>query len=101
MPYFSRNVMDPFEARGFSIDYGEQDVRLNVKSLTPITPCGPKPKSSGPKKSNTARAGAEISTRSNLFGDRQTAKRPANRNSSIVTRNNRITRSSDGSEFKL
>jgi len=29
MPYFSRNVMDPFEARGFSIDYGEQDVRLN------------------------------------------------------------------------
>ena len=29
MPYFSRNVMDPFEARGFSLDYGEQDVRLN------------------------------------------------------------------------
>src|SRR5262245_29409943 len=28
MPYFSRNVMDPFEARGFSLDYGEQDVRL-------------------------------------------------------------------------
>ena len=26
MPYFSRNVMDPFEARGFSLDYGEQDV---------------------------------------------------------------------------
>src|SRR5437868_4897086 len=21
MPYFSRNVMDPFEARGFSLDY--------------------------------------------------------------------------------
>jgi len=29
VPYFSRNVMDPFEARGFSLDYGEQDVRLN------------------------------------------------------------------------
>jgi hypothetical protein len=29
MPYFSRNVMDQFEARGFSLDYGEQDVRLN------------------------------------------------------------------------
>ena len=29
MPYFSRNVMDPFEAHGFSLDYGEQDVRLN------------------------------------------------------------------------
>jgi hypothetical protein len=29
MPYFSRNVMDPFEARGFSLDYGEQDVRIN------------------------------------------------------------------------
>src|SRR6266550_7133600 len=29
MPYFSRNVMDPFEARGFSLDYGEQDVRLD------------------------------------------------------------------------
>lgn len=29
MPYFSRNVMDPFEARGFSLDYAEQDVRLN------------------------------------------------------------------------
>src|SRR5882672_5951190 len=29
MPYFSRNVMDPFEARGFALDYGEQDVRLN------------------------------------------------------------------------
>ena len=28
MPYFSRNVMDPFEARGFSLDYGEQDVRV-------------------------------------------------------------------------
>jgi hypothetical protein len=28
MPYFSRNVMDPFEARGFSLDYGEQDVRI-------------------------------------------------------------------------
>ena len=32
MPYFSRNVMDPFEARGFSLDYGEQDVRLNGES---------------------------------------------------------------------
>jgi hypothetical protein len=29
MPYFSRQVMDPFEARGFSLDYGEQDVRMN------------------------------------------------------------------------
>jgi len=29
MPYFSRNVMDPFEAGGFSLDYDEQDVRLN------------------------------------------------------------------------
>jgi hypothetical protein len=29
MPYFSRNVMDPFEARGFSLDYDEQDVKLN------------------------------------------------------------------------
>jgi hypothetical protein len=32
MPYFSLNVMDPFEARGFSLDYGEQDVRLNGES---------------------------------------------------------------------
>ena len=32
MPYFSRNVMDPFEARGFSLDYGDQDVRLNGES---------------------------------------------------------------------
>jgi len=29
MPYFSRNVMDPFEARGFALDYGEQDVKLS------------------------------------------------------------------------
>lgn len=29
MPYFSRNVMDPFEARGFALDYGDQDVKLN------------------------------------------------------------------------
>lgn len=29
MPYFSRNVMEPFEARGFSLDYGDQDVKLN------------------------------------------------------------------------
>lgn len=28
MPYFSSNVMDPFEARGFSLDYGEQDVKV-------------------------------------------------------------------------
>jgi len=28
MPYFSRNVMDPFEARGFSLDYGDEDVRI-------------------------------------------------------------------------
>src|ERR1700752_2508130 len=28
MPYFSRNVMDPFEARGFSLDYAEQDVKV-------------------------------------------------------------------------
>ncbi len=28
MPYFSRTVMDQFEARGFSLDYGEQDVRV-------------------------------------------------------------------------
>ena len=28
MPFFSRNVMDPFEARGFSLDYGEQDVKV-------------------------------------------------------------------------
>lgn len=28
MPYFSRNVMDPFEARGFSLDYGDQDVKV-------------------------------------------------------------------------
>ena len=32
MPYFSRNVMDPAEARGILIDYGEQDVRLNGES---------------------------------------------------------------------
>lgn len=32
MPYFSRNVMDPFEARGFSLDYGDEDVRLNGES---------------------------------------------------------------------
>jgi hypothetical protein len=32
MPFFSRNVMDPFEARGFWLDYGEQDVRLNGES---------------------------------------------------------------------
>ena len=29
IPYFSHNVMDPFEAKGFALDYGEQDVRLN------------------------------------------------------------------------
>src|SRR5215471_2281997 len=29
MPYFSRNVMDPAEARGILIDYGEQDVKMN------------------------------------------------------------------------
>src|SRR3954451_3146427 len=29
MPYFSRNVMDPVEARGFSLDYGDEDVKLN------------------------------------------------------------------------
>lgn len=29
IPYFSRNVMDPFEARGFSLDYSEQDGRTN------------------------------------------------------------------------
>ncbi len=34
VPYFSRNVMDPFEARGFSLDYGEQDVRLNGEVST-------------------------------------------------------------------
>ena len=28
MPYFSRNVMDPVESRGISLDYGGQDVRL-------------------------------------------------------------------------
>ena len=28
MPYFSHNVMDPFEARGFSLDYGDEDVRI-------------------------------------------------------------------------
>jgi hypothetical protein len=32
IPYFSRNVMDPAEARGIAIDYGEQDVRLNGES---------------------------------------------------------------------
>jgi hypothetical protein len=32
MPYFSHNVMDPFEARGFSLDYGEHDVKLNGES---------------------------------------------------------------------
>lgn len=29
MPYFSHNVMEPFEARGFSLDYGDEDVKLN------------------------------------------------------------------------
>lgn len=29
MPYFSRNVMDPLEARGIALDYGDQDIRLN------------------------------------------------------------------------
>ena len=29
MPYFSRNVMDPVESRGISLDYGDEDVRLN------------------------------------------------------------------------
>jgi hypothetical protein len=32
MPYFSRNVMDPAEARGILIDYGEQDVRVNSET---------------------------------------------------------------------
>lgn len=32
IPYFSQNVMDPAEKRGISIDYGEQDVRLNGES---------------------------------------------------------------------
>lgn len=29
MPYFSKNVMDPSEARGIAVDYGDQDIRLN------------------------------------------------------------------------
>jgi hypothetical protein len=29
IPYFSKNVMDPFEARGFSLDYDDQGVKLN------------------------------------------------------------------------
>lgn len=29
IPYFSRNIMEPFESRGFALDYGEDDVRLN------------------------------------------------------------------------
>jgi hypothetical protein len=32
IPYFSSTVMDPAEARGIAIDYGEQDVRLNGES---------------------------------------------------------------------
>jgi hypothetical protein len=32
IPYFSHNVMDPAEARGIAIDYGEQDVRLDGES---------------------------------------------------------------------
>lgn len=32
MPYFSRNVMDPVEARGIALDYGDEDIRLNGES---------------------------------------------------------------------
>lgn len=31
-PYFSRNVMDPVEARGIALDYSDQDIRLNGES---------------------------------------------------------------------
>jgi len=37
MPYFSRNVMDPFEARRVSLDMRTRRA-LNAKSLTPL--CG-------------------------------------------------------------
>jgi hypothetical protein len=29
IPYFNRNVMDPFEARGFALDYYDQNVKLS------------------------------------------------------------------------
>jgi hypothetical protein len=32
IPYFSHNVMDPAEAKGIVIDYGEGDVRMNGES---------------------------------------------------------------------
>ncbi len=32
MPYFSRNVMDPAEAKGILIDYGDEDVRVNSET---------------------------------------------------------------------
>jgi hypothetical protein len=32
MPYFSRNVMDPVEARGIALDYGDGDMRLDGES---------------------------------------------------------------------
>jgi hypothetical protein len=32
IPYFSKNVMDPAEARGIMIDYGEQDLKINGES---------------------------------------------------------------------
>jgi len=32
VPYFSHNVMDPAEAKGISIDYDDNDVRLNGES---------------------------------------------------------------------
>lgn len=32
IPYFSSTVMDPAEARGITIDFGEQDVRLSGES---------------------------------------------------------------------
>jgi hypothetical protein len=31
-PYFSRNVMEPSEARGIALDYYDQDIRLNGES---------------------------------------------------------------------
>jgi hypothetical protein len=78
MPYFSRNVMDPFEARGFSLDYGEQDVRLNGESSYANYET---PRSSAIKRSNIARTRAATFILSNSSSKkRRKAKRPANRN---------------------
>jgi hypothetical protein len=70
IPYFSHNVMDPAEARGIAIDYGEQDVRLMASRHTPTTKRALKPRRNVTRQSSIGKTRVEISIRLNLCGDR-------------------------------